>query len=124
MESLTITGTNSTPQVSFNINGRLSFEGRSLPENAEQFYKPLQQWLMNLSAETVKFDINLEYFNSASSKKILDMLKTLDANSKVKNPQVNWHYEEDDDDTLEAGQIFEEFMNRIVFRFLVFEEAA
>ena len=62
MESLSIIGTNCTPHVSFNISGKLSIEGRSLPEDAETFYIPLQNWLINLSAETVTFDFNLEYF--------------------------------------------------------------
>ncbi len=124
MESLSIIGTNSTPHVSFNITGRLSIEGRSLPENAELFFKPLQNWLINLSVDTVTFDFNLEYFNSSSSKKILDLLKILDANNHVKSIQINWHYEEGDDDSLEAGQIFEEMLIRTVFRFVEFAEAA
>lgn len=124
MDSLSIIGTNCTPHVSFNINGRLSIEGRSLPEDAESFYKPLQEWLMNLSVDIATFEFNLEYFNSASSKKILDLLKLLDANIHVKNIVIKWHYEEGDDDSLEAGQIFEEMLNRSVFKFVEFEEAA
>lgn len=124
MESLSIMGTNCTPHVSFNINGKLSVEGRSLPENAEKFYNPLQEWLMKLRIDSVTFDFNLEYFNSASSKKILDLLKVLDANRNVKNVIINWHYEEGDDDTLESGQIFEEFVIRSVFRYVEFADAA
>ena len=124
MENLSIVGTNCTPHVSFSISGKLSMEGRSLPEDAEKFFLPLQQWLMNLSVDKVTFDFNLEYFNSASSKKILDLLRILDANIHVRQVQINWHYEEGDDDSLEAGQIFEEMLIRTAFRFVEFEEAA
>ena len=124
MESLIILGTNSTPDVSFNTEGRLSMEGRSLPENVEIFYAPLEKWISELETDEVQFDVNLEYFNSASSKKILELLKILDANTRVKSILIVWHYEEGDDDCLESGQIFEELLVRSAFRFVEYAEAA
>lgn len=124
MESLTILGTNSTPSVSFNPDGRLLMEGRSLPENVEIFYAPLGKWISKLKADEVQFDVNLEYFNSASSKKILELLKILDANTNVKKILIIWHYEEGDDDCLESGQIFEELLIRSIFKFVEYAEAA
>ncbi len=124
MESLSIIGTNATPNVIFNTNGKLSLAGRSLPEDVELFYGPLEKWMAALEAEEVLFDINLEYFNSASSKKILDLLKVLDANVKVKVIDIIWHYEEGDDDCLESGQIFEELLMRSSFKYVEYAEAA
>jgi len=124
MKSLSITPTNSTPDVVFNTDGKLSIAGRSLPENVELFYEPLEKWMAGLNAETVLFDIDLQYFNSASSKKILDLLKVLDANPKVKKIEIVWHYEEGDDDCLESGQIFEELLMRASFKYVEYAEAA
>ena len=124
MESLSIIGSNSTPEVIFNTDGKLSLAGRSLPEDVELFYAPMEKWMMALDAEKVLFDINLEYFNSSSSKKILDLLKVLDANMKVKMIEIVWHYEEGDDDCLESGQIFEELLMRSSFKYMQYAEAA
>ena len=124
MESLSIIGSNSTPEVIFNTDGKLSLAGRSLPEDVELFYAPMEKWMMALDAEKVLFDINLEYFNSSSSKKILDLLKVLDANMKVKMIEIVWHYEEGDDDCLESGQIFEEMLMRSSFKYMQYAEAA
>jgi len=124
MESLSIIESNSTPEVIFNTDGKLSLAGRSLPEDVELFYAPMEKWMMELDAEKVLFDINLEYFNSSSSKKILDLLKVLDANMKVKTIEIVWHYEEGDDDCLESGQIFEELLMRSSFKYIEYAEAA
>jgi uncharacterized Fe-S radical SAM superfamily protein PflX len=124
MKAIVIEATYSTPAVNFSEDGRMLIEGRSLPENVDKFYKPLIEWIINLSVEAVKLDINLEYFNSASAKKLLDLLKSLDANSKIRSLVINWHYEEGDDSVLETGQIFEELLRRAQFRYQEYAEAA
>ncbi len=104
--------------------GRLLLEGRSLPENVTKFYNPLVEWVAMLKVEVVKIDINLEYLNSASSKKLLELLKVLDANNNIKELIMNWHYESDDEDALESGQIFEELLRKAEFRYHEYSEAA
>jgi len=110
--------------VKFITDGRLLIEGRSLPENVNKFYLPLIDWVGKLNVEVVRMDINLEYLNSASSKKLLEILKVLDANNNIKEIIVNWHYEADDEDALESGQIFEELLRRAEFRYHEYSEAA
>ena len=124
MEDIIINATTNTPEIRFTRNGRLMIEGRSLPENVVAFYNPLIKWVRELNVSTAKVDINLEYVNSASSKKMLEILKTLDANSAIRDLIVNWHYEEDDEDALENGQIYEEFMRKAIFRYCAYGEAA
>ena len=124
MKAIVIGATYSTPSVNFSEDGRMLIEGRSLPDDVNKFYKPLIEWVINLSVEAVKLDINLEYFNSASAKKLLDLLKSLDANSKIGSVIINWHYEEGDDSVLETGQIFEELLIRTQFRYHEYAEAA
>jgi len=124
MKNLNLEPTTSTPAVRFTTDGRLLMEGRSLPENVMKFYTPLIEWVGLLKAEVVKIDLNLEYLNSASSKKLLEVLKVLDANSSIKDLIVNWHYESDDEDTLENGQIYEDLLIKAVFRYHEYSEAA
>ena len=119
-----IEATPSTPTIRFDMNGRLLIQGRSLPENVMSFYNPLIDWARELKAETTKLDINLEYSNSSSSKKLLEILKILDANNAIKELIVNWHYESDDEDALECGQVYEELMLKAVFRYHEYSEAA
>jgi len=123
MKNLTIEPTSSTPAVDFKTDGRMLIEGRSLPEDVNKFYLPLTDWALKLTAEVVKLDINLEYLNSASTKKMLEFLKVLDANSHIKTFIVNWHYESDDEDTLENGQIFEELLRKAQFLYHEYSEA-
>jgi hypothetical protein len=123
MKSLVIDPTSSTPEIRFNDDGRLLMAGRSLPENVQKFYGPVVEWAEQLSAPVVRFDINLEYLNSASSKKLLELLKVLDANNKISEFIINWHYEADDEDGLENGQIYEDLLIRAVFRYHEYSDA-
>ncbi|HJX70412.1 MAG TPA: DUF1987 domain-containing protein [Bacteroidales bacterium] len=124
MNNIFLEPTNNTPQVRFTTDGRLLLQGRSLPESVTKFYKPLIEWVGMLKTEVVKIDINLEYINSASSKKMFELLKILDANNCIKVLIVNWHYEADDEDALESGQIIEELLRKAEFRYHEYSEAA
>ena len=52
------------------------------------------------------------------------MLKLLDSNNNVKNFDVFWHFEKDDEDILEIGQIFEERLRKAIFYFKEYAEGA
>jgi hypothetical protein len=110
MENLRIEGTKKTPNVDFDLNGRLILKGRSIPEDPANFYTPVAQWIkkycLNPCDSTI-VDINLEYFNSGSSKSLLQILKDL-ANVSIygRKLTVNWFYEEGDEDILERGEYF------------------
>ena len=126
MEAINITGTPKTPTVNFDPNGTIELKGRSIPENSIEFYKPIIAWLdeynNNAKAETSVI-IQLEYFNTSSSKCILDVFKKLEAIQKGGNSNVliNWHYEEDDEDMLEAGEDYQAIIN-VPFKMIELEE--
>jgi hypothetical protein len=124
MNNLIVEPTSSTPYIQFKADGRMLIEGRSLPENVMKFYIPLIEWASKLTCQVVKLDINLEYMNSASTKKLLEFLKVLDANSHIQTFIVNWHYEAEDEDSLENGQIFEDLLRKAQFRYHEYSEAA
>lgn len=112
MKPIEITGTSKTPTVTFNADtGIIEIKGRSIPENSVEFYKPLVDWLEAYKSDPLphtKVNIQLEYFNTSSSKCILDVFKKLEAiNKGDKAVEINWYYEEDDEDMLEAGEDYE-----------------
>lgn len=122
MESLLIEGTAKTPTVRFDAEqGFIEVKGRSIPENSIEFYKPLIDWLDRYAKSPkspTKVNIQLEYFNTSSSKCILDVFKKLETIHKVKNDVIiNWYYEEDDEDMLEAGEDYESII-RIPFKMI------
>src|SRR5690554_2073553 len=81
MENINLEGTPKTPTVNFDANeGRLELKGRSIPENSVEFYNSLNEWIENYGKAPQKvtiFDVKLEYFNTSSSKCILDLFKLL-----------------------------------------------
>ena len=109
MEDLNLEGTAKTPTVDFKSNGELLIKGRSIPENSIEFYKPIIDWITdygNGPQSDTSVNIQLEYFNTSSSKCILDVFKKLESlpDTSVK---IKWYYEEDDEDMLEAGEDYE-----------------
>ncbi len=112
MENLQIEGSPKTPSVKFNsVEGVLELKGRSIPENSVEFYQPLYDWLDKYGESNpgkTTIDIKLEYFNTSSSKCILDIFKKLEGiNEKGSEVLVNWFFEEDDEDMEEAGQDYQ-----------------
>jgi hypothetical protein len=114
MENLKIEGTKQSPFVDFNANtGKLELSGRSIPENSFEFYNPLLEWLMQYAKspqdETV-LKVYLEYFNTSSSKYILEVLKKLKDVHKIGGGKVkvDWCYDEDDEEMMETGEDYED----------------
>ena len=119
MKDVTIEGTEETPSIEFDANeGRLLIKGRSIPENPIAFYAPLIESLSNYHkspSSKTKVDFQLEYFNTSSSKCILEILKQLQTLSAGGNSvEVDWYYDEDDDEILEIG---EDYSNMIKIPF-------
>jgi len=127
MEPILIEGTPKTPTIEFDAaTGKLEIKGRSIPENSIEFYKPMVDWLEKYGdspASSTEVNIQLEYFNTSSSKCILDVFKKLEHISKQGKSEViiNWYYEEDDEDMLEAGEDYQSIMH-IPFKMKELEE--
>jgi hypothetical protein len=124
MEKLLFEPTSHLPLIEFDPEGSLKLEGRSIPEDAGKIYNPLIEFVNQLNVANVIFDINLDYFNTATSKKLLELLKHLDANNQIKTILVNWHFEEGDEDSVETAEIYEECLQRTDFRYMEYAEVA
>ena len=122
MESISIEGTTKTPTVKLNPEtGVVEIKGRSIPENSIEFYRPIIEWLDEYAKNPHKkttVNVQLEYFNTSSSKCILDIFKKLESLKKARNEVViNWYYEEDDEDMLESGEDYESII-RVPFKMI------
>ncbi len=122
MENLFIEGSETLPTVEFQTNGILKLSGRALPENAFNFFSPLITWVKEFSNEELNIEINLEYFNTAVSKQLYDLLKTIESNQNYKKINLKWFYEDGDDEILESGEIYEELLPRINFSYQRYAE--
>ena len=116
MEKYTYEGTAKTPTINFDLlGGVLEIRGRSIPENSIEFYKPLVEALNRYSGSprpTTNVTIHLEYFNTSSSKCILDVFKKLENIHKGGSTVIiNWNYEAEDEDMLEAGEDYQAIIN-------------
>lgn len=112
---INIPPTDKTPSIQFELeSGSLSIEGKSLVENAYEFYKPLldelKEYCKNPCTQTI-INIKLEYFNTSSSKSILDLLKRAKELKSSSDIRVNWYYEKYDDDMLEVGEDYQSIID-------------
>lgn len=116
MDQLNFEGTEDTPTVMIDRSKELfQLSGRSLPEDVTAFYKPVIEWLDLFAGSPTKnltLEVKLEYFNTASSKIILDILMKLEEIHQEGSSviQVNWHYDKRDDDMLEAGEEYKDLV--------------
>jgi hypothetical protein len=118
MENIYISGshgTNFIPTVNFNAEtGVCELAGESYLEDTIEFYAPLFKWLKQFTTEVkkpVQFNFKLRYFNTASSKCIIDLLhilrKFVEAGGSI---EVNWYYDANEEDIEDELEEIEDFM--------------
>jgi len=116
MGPLHIDATAKTPEILFDAEAnRLMLSGRSIPENAVDFYRPLLDWARSVTADTgMVVQVQLEYFNTSSSKCLLDLFKRLEVSNSL---EVLWYFDSDDEDMLEAGEDYDHIVG-LPFKFV------
>lgn len=116
MEVIKIKGTDDTPNVILDAESKIiEFSGRSLPEDVVTFYAPVLNWIEEYAKtpnSRTEVIFRLEYFNTASSKILLDiLLKFEDIHNNGNEVIVQWYFQEDDEDMEEAGQEYSEIVD-------------
>lgn len=116
MELIKIAATDETPKVTLDPEkGFFEFSGKSLPEDVTIFYNPLLAWIENYAQSPNKptqVVFKMDYFNTASSKLILDILMKLEEIHEEHDCiSVEWHCREDDEDMEEAGEEFSDIVD-------------
>jgi hypothetical protein len=109
IESLNIKGSNNNyfiPLVNFNgESGICSIEGESYLENAFEFYDKLSGWVdafFENGGKKLEVGFKMTYFNTSSSRAILDFLKTIKKHQDQGHSViVNWYYPDPDHDEMQ-----------------------
>jgi hypothetical protein len=121
MKPLYIQPTNDTPTVIFDPEKEIfCMSNRSLPEDAIDFYRPIIIWLEGYCEApnpVTVFVFKLEYFNTASSKQIIQIISLLAEIATKKEVIVKWHYRDIDEDMLAIGQEYEQLAD-LKFEFI------
>ena len=103
-------GTYFVPHVKFDAEtGLCTLEGESYLEDTWDFYKRLVDWLRSYaeSGRSIKFNFKLTYFNTSSSKGILEVLEFLKEYEDMGGVlDLMWYYPKDDEDILEEAEDF------------------
>jgi len=126
-EHVDIPQTERTPQVLLDRSGEkghIQFVGRSLPDDARSFYRPILSWIedyFNNPNDDTLVSFNLEYFNTSSSKMLLQIIRKFrELEDQSKKVTVEWHYLEEDEDILESGETFQDLTD-LKFDFISYQ---
>ncbi|NOY37834.1 MAG: DUF1987 domain-containing protein [Chlorobi bacterium] len=113
MEPLYVEPSKTIPEIRLEAGMPLEITGRSIPEDPDEVYAPVMDWLEAFftekpTAQTI-LEFRLEYLNSGSSKYILEILKRLKEYHDEGFPVlIKWFYEEEDEAILELGEHYRE----------------
>lgn len=112
MEKLIIEPTNETPQVNFNGDfGFFSISGKSYPENATSFYKPLFDYIelyKSTPHEKTTIEFKWLYYNTSTSKMIVKIIMLLKNVSK--EFEINWICKKEFDVIIQKGNELKEIL--------------
>ncbi|RLD65501.1 MAG: nuclear pore complex subunit [Bacteroidetes bacterium] len=127
MEALHIEASEDTPKIYFEPEVEIYLlEGKSLPENAIDFYGPVFDWAKKFFEssdvpDSVVINFKFDYFNTASSKQIAKLLRIIEDSPNNEKVTIKWYYDEEDTDMLKAGNRYNKLMN-IHFEFVMNKE--
>ncbi len=125
MNNLIIEGTKSFPKIMFipELN-KYEISGHSYPQDPITEFKPVFKWIESnlgkLKDRKVSFCLKLYYFNSASNRIILTLLKKIEEfYNSGSDIEINWYY--DDEEIYDDGKIFATLI-KVPVNFLPFPE--
>jgi hypothetical protein len=125
MDDFFLEATPKTPRLFFSREtGEFEISGRSIPENSIEFYKPVINWLDQYIIDPHNHTllvIKLEYFNTSSSKCLVEILRRMESLKDQSIVKVKWCYEEEDEDMQESGEDFKEIIKVPIEMLLVRE---
>ena len=116
MRAIHIDSTDDTPKVVLDKEqNHFEFSGKSLPHNPSKFYYPIIDWIVEYGADPNKLTeviFKMDYFNTASSKMILDIFEKLEnIHNNGHEVVIMWYHDEDDVDMEEAGEEYSEIVD-------------
>ncbi len=110
--------TNRTPEVSISESA-LEMKGECYPEDITAFSEPILESLEEKLEPCDSYSVSLElrYFNSSSAKFFFDFFEVLEqAAEGGKSISIEWRYRSSDNSMKEAGEDFEEDMEKADYK--------
>ncbi|MGE0076598.1 MAG: DUF1987 domain-containing protein [Bacteroidales bacterium] len=128
MDTLNIKGTPETPEVILDqVNNIFELSGKSLPEDVKEFYNPILKWMKSYAEapnSITSLKVKMDYFNTASSKMILELFEVLnDMHEAGSNVTIEWYYQEDDEDMMDAGSDYSDMLE-VPFKMISFQSVS
>ncbi len=125
MDTLRLEQTDDSPSILLDKeSSQFEISGKSLPEDVVDFYQPVLDWLQTYQSEPnpkTEFNFKLIYFNTASSKLILDILMIFEEMVQEGHEiLVKWYSIKSDEDMQEAGKEYEEMVD-VPFEHIAYE---
>jgi len=126
-ETITIAATKDSPVIV--LDGKnliLKIIGASYPENANQTYSVVLEWIEEIEKvldanNRLRCEFYYNYLNSSSKKMVYEILKRLeDIYIRTELVEVSWFFDEFDEDMEELGQEFDDLL-KIPFKFVAQE---
>lgn len=115
LEKYIIQEEDDTPEIFLDSkDGIIRFMGKSIPENAVSFYKPIIDWLNAYKDEPAfQTDVSFkfDYYNTATDRQLVKILLILEEISKNNKVDVEWHYNTGDISMLNDGKKFKELID-------------
>ncbi|WMC09789.1 biofilm regulation phosphoprotein SiaC [Oceanimonas pelagia] len=113
MNTLVITGTQSTPDIVCDpVLGTVVMKGDSYPENSFEFFHEVIGWIeqyLEESAGALRLELHLMYMNTSSVKAMMDIFDLLEAAfEKNRNVAVQWFFDPDNERVEELAEEFRE----------------
>lgn len=105
-----------SPLIDINTtDGIVEITGRSVPEDAIGFYKPILEMFNSASwrCNKITFIIQLEYIGTQSTRMLFRLLQMADVlhNRKSINASVLWYCEEEDEGLIQDAEDFKDLLN-------------
>ena len=125
MKAYRVEATDFSPEVILDPkNNTFVISGISRPENANEFYEPIVNWLdkyINNPNELTEFKFRFDYFNTSSLKFFLMILsKCKEIRETDAEISIKWYHDPEDESMLEAGKSLEE-LSELKFDFVTNE---
>ncbi len=109
-------GNQDTPTIILDKeNNKFEISGKSFPADVAEFYDPVMNWLDDYAEDPLEetvFTLKMDYFNTASSKVILDILYKLeDMVNDGHKVLIRWFFPDDDEDMQETGEEYDDIVD-------------
>jgi glucuronate isomerase len=129
MDNLFIKETETTPEINFHYQqGLLEIKGVSIPEDTEEFYSQLLEYIDQYTqapspSNRTMVHFKLIYTNTSTSAIISRIIRNFNVlkDTPEHDVEIRWYYEDGDDDMRDIGNDFQGF-SAVPFKLIACEE--